>query len=145
MPGGHAMCALLKWKKPCCKSLAIPPSTSTRVVAAELDVLYTVVWNVLHTAKIYPFHIQKVQLPTGVYYPHHEQLMRWMLDVTTHSKPQFPATVLFTDADSFTREGFVGTHNAHMWTMDNSHASVPWKSQQRFNVNMWQESSVIIS
>ncbi|GBM11271.1 hypothetical protein AVEN_267832-1 [Araneus ventricosus] len=113
------------------------PSKSTRAVAAELDAQHTAVWNVLHAEKMYPFHIHTVQLLTEDDYLHREQFVSWMLAVTTHSNPQFPATVLFTDEASFTREGIVNTHNAHMWAMDNPHASVLWKSQQRFSVNVW--------
>ncbi|GFT14506.1 uncharacterized protein NPIL_602111 [Nephila pilipes] len=35
------------------------PSISTRAVADELDVPHTVVLNVLHTTKIYPFLIRR--------------------------------------------------------------------------------------
>ncbi|GFU42593.1 hypothetical protein NPIL_493181 [Nephila pilipes] len=35
------------------------PTTSTQAVAAELDVPHTVVWNVLYTSEIYPYHIHK--------------------------------------------------------------------------------------
>ncbi|GFS32434.1 hypothetical protein NPIL_21921 [Nephila pilipes] len=44
----------------------------------------------------------------------HEQFEPWMLDITTNSNSQFPATVLFTDVVNFMREGFVNTHNAHI-------------------------------
>lgn len=62
--------------------------------------------------------------------------MGWMLAIIAHSNPQILATVLFTDVASFVQDGFVSTHNAHMWEMDNPHASVPLKSQQRFSANL---------
>ncbi|GFS68693.1 uncharacterized protein NPIL_584221 [Nephila pilipes] len=60
-----------------------------------------------------------------------------MLDVTTHFNPQFSATVLFTEEASYTQEGIFNIHNAHMCEVDNAHANIPWKSQQKLSVNGW--------
>ncbi|GBN51680.1 hypothetical protein AVEN_98922-1 [Araneus ventricosus] len=94
---------------------------------------------------MYPFHIQKVQLLTKDDYLHHEQFMPRMLDITRLSNPLFPATVLFTDDTSFTREGIVNTHNAHMWTMDNPYAVYHGNLNRGLLSMCGQESSVIIS
>lgn len=89
------------------------PSTSTRAVTAELE-----------------------QLLTEDDYPRREQFICRMLDIITHSNPIFHVTALFTNEVSFTREDIVNTLNTHMWFMDNPCASVPWKSLQRFSVNV---------
>ncbi|GFU34371.1 uncharacterized protein TNCV_1991571 [Trichonephila clavipes] len=35
-------------------------STSTRAIASKMDIMQTVIWNVLHKIEMYSFHIQKV-------------------------------------------------------------------------------------
>lgn len=77
--------------------VANSPSIRTIPVVAELDVPHTILWNVVYNAKMYPFHIRKVKLLTEDDYSRRNQLVHCMLDITTHSNPQFPATVLFTN------------------------------------------------
>lgn len=58
--------------------------------------------------------MQRGELQTEDNYPHHVQFRWWMVNITTHTNLQFPATVLFSDKVSFTREGIFSTHNRHM-------------------------------
>lgn len=65
--------------------------------------------------------MQMGQLQTEDSYPHHVQFQWWMVDITTHTNLQFPATVLFSDKASqlyktryfqqasFAREGIFST------------------------------------
>lgn len=127
---------ILQMEEPYCCDLLI----SRRQVQEQL-LLNTMfcTWRsgILHTANLYLFHIQKVQLLTEDHYHRHEEIVRWIFNNITHSNPQFSATVLFTDETSFTKEGFANTLNAHMWAIDNPHAIVSWKSQQKFRINVW--------
>lgn len=123
------MHALLRWKNWLCNGLPI----ARRQVHERLQLKS--VWSVLYTVKMHPFHIQRVKPLTEDDYS--VKFVRWMVKVITHTNPQFTATVLFSDKASFTRESILNTQNARMWSMQNPHASVPGKPQQRFSVNVW--------
>ena len=45
--------------------------------------------------------------------------------------------ILFTDEDSFTRDGINNTHNSHWWSNKNPHAIAEINSRNRFSVNVW--------
>ncbi|GFV28514.1 uncharacterized protein TNCV_3984651 [Trichonephila clavipes] len=49
----------------------------------------------------------------------------------------FVSSVLFCDEATFSREGVLNTHNAHMWALNNPHSTRPRAMQQRFTVNVW--------
>ena len=44
--------------------------------------------------------------------------------------------ILFTDEDSFTRDGINNTHNSHWWSNKNPHAILERNSQHHFSVNV---------
>ncbi|GFS66155.1 hypothetical protein NPIL_478361 [Nephila pilipes] len=48
-------------------------SISTLEITVELNVLHTETWNVLHSAKMYPFYIRKEQFLSEDDYPRREQ------------------------------------------------------------------------
>ncbi|GFT72529.1 hypothetical protein NPIL_344051 [Nephila pilipes] len=81
------------------------PSINTRVVTAECDVP---VWNVLQTANMYSFQIQKVQLLTEEDNPRREQFASQ--HIPTHNF--LPLLYLLTRP--ILREDIISTHNAHM-------------------------------
>ncbi|GFY44905.1 hypothetical protein TNIN_223181 [Trichonephila inaurata madagascariensis] len=79
-------------------------SKSSRAVGVELNALQMGFWSVLHTVKMYLFHIQKVQFLTEDDY------------LITHFKqPQFPDPTLFTDEANFIRKVILNIHNIHGW------------------------------
>lgn len=116
------------------------PLTCTRAVATEIGVHHSSVWSFLHTERMHPFYIQRVQLLTEDDYLGRVQFVWWMVDFTTYTNFKFPSPVLISDESSFTREGTFNTHYWHMWSMKNPHASIPLKTQQRFSVNVWAET-----
>lgn len=112
------------------------PSTSTRQVAHNLGVDHSVVWRVLHEQLLHPYHLQKVQHLKVEDYPRRVQFCQWYLQRCI-IQPQFPNMVLFSDECTFTREGILNMHNAHLWADENPKEKVVRSYQERFQVNIW--------
>ena len=112
------------------------PSTSTRAIAFNIGTSNMNVWNVLREQLLHPFHRQRVQSLTFEDYPRRLEFARWYLQqCETH--PEFSSLVLFTDEASFTRTGMFNTHNSHVWSQDNTHATFIRSYQTEFTVNVW--------
>lgn len=114
------------------------PLTSKWEVAAEIRVHQNSVWGVLHTNKMTHSTCRGKNSKSKTTIP-----IMYSFGGGWLTSPQIlifsflQATVLFSDKVSFTREGIFNTHNRHMWLMQNLHASVPWKSKERFKINVW--------
>lgn len=114
------------------------PGLSTRRLALRFGVSNSTIWEILHDAGFYPYHLQRVQ---ALYPGDRERRLnfcRWFLE-----QPQrvvynnFAWIVLFTDEAIFTRDGINNFHNQHFWAPENPHATKESKNQQQFSLNVW--------
>ena len=112
------------------------PHTSTRAVAAVLDLPQTHVWKCLNKDKLHPFHHQKVQGLEPTDYAPRIQFCDWFL-LQSNTVDQFSRFILFTDEATFAREGPFNTHNTHTWAHENPCAIKQRAHQVRFSVNVW--------
>ena len=65
-------------------------------------------------------------------YPHRLEFLH-----QANADPRFPEVVLFTDEAHFTRDCMYNSHNSHVWSDENPHATVMTNHQRRFAVNIW--------
>ena len=70
-------------------------------------------WWILHEEREHPYHLQRVQLLQPDDYPKHAEFAQWFLQKDAVD-PIFPASTLFMDETSFTREGVFNAHNLHV-------------------------------
>ena len=84
---------------------------------------------------MHPYHIQRVQLLNEDDFAPRFTFAHWYLEMCARD-PHFPDTLLFTDVVTFTREGIFNSHNSHVWSTDNPHATSTHASQVRFSVNV---------
>lgn len=112
------------------------PGISTRAIASQIGISNTSVWRILHTNDMHPYHIQRVQLLEPADFAPRLTFARWYLQMCTRDR-RFPSYIMFTDEATFTREGVFNSHNTHMWSEENPHATRTHAAQQRFSVNVW--------
>lgn len=112
------------------------PKTSTRRVAAQLDVSQWKVWSVLNMENMHPFHTLQVQELLPGDGPKRLEFCRY-IKTRLEEDPGYLKNVLWTDEATFTRSGFFNTHNDHTWAIENPRAIKPTRSQYRFSVNVW--------
>lgn len=112
------------------------PGTSTRRLAAELNIDASLIWRILHEQQLYPFHIQRVQALTAPDYGSRMVFCRFMLRKVAENV-NFAANILFTDEAIFTNNGVINFHNNHVWADENPHAVVQSRHQHRFSLNVW--------
>ena len=60
-----------------------------------------------------------------------------MVFATGHRESSFPVQILFTDEACFTRYGYFGSRNSHIWDDEIPHAVFIRVHQARFYVNIW--------
>ncbi|GFT23349.1 hypothetical protein NPIL_159911 [Nephila pilipes] len=116
------------------------PWTSVPLVVAELDVLHMVVWNILHTTKMYPFYIQMVQPFNEDDYPSLEQLVCWMCDVTKHYNPQFSAAILFTNKASVTLEGVLPAISSVVNDLITDNDDISFQGERKVTITFTSDS-----
>ncbi|GBO21048.1 hypothetical protein AVEN_85134-1 [Araneus ventricosus] len=90
------------------------PDNSTREVSRALNVPHSIVWRVLRDEELHPYHAQKVQALIPADYAPRVEFASWFLQ-QLEAQPDFSAHVLFTDENTFTREGISNTHNLHVF------------------------------
>lgn len=112
------------------------PTTSTRVIARQLQVSQKKVWKTLRENQLHPFHVQRVQALQPQDHPRRVQFCEWLLQ--QHENDQnFTRKILVMDEASFTRNGINNFRNTHVWSVENPHAIKRTNFQHRFSVNVW--------
>lgn len=117
--------------------VAADPAISVRRLVAEFDVSIGFVWNVIHRAGYYPYHLQRVQ---ALYFGDHIQrtnFCNWFLNQQPYEPVNFAWHVLYTDEAQFTRDGINNFHNQHLWDMQNPHGIIEGRHQRTFSCNVW--------
>ena len=61
----------------------------------------------------------------------------YMVFEPEHTPSRLCKCVLFTDEACFTRERIYNSHNSHVWSKENPHATNVRSHQHRFRVNVW--------
>lgn len=112
------------------------PSTSTRLIARQLNVSQSFVSQVLRTEELHPYHIQRVQALQEEDFPRRVEFCEWLIR-QDRVNPNFTSDVLATDESCFTRNGIMNFHNTHIWSVENPHAFRRVHCQQQFSVNVW--------
>ncbi|GFW46040.1 DUF4817 domain-containing protein [Trichonephila clavipes] len=112
------------------------PGTSVRALAASTGRSPTTIHRVLQGAALHPFHVQRVQSLQPDDPPRRVTFAQWFLNQIA-ADMHFASSMLFCDEATFSREGVINTHNAHMWALNNPHSTQPRAMQQRFTVNVW--------
>lgn len=108
------------------------PTTSTRRISVNLNVPRTRVQRTLHRYGLHPYHLLRVQhLHPG------DAALRLAFCQWIHEHRRLIPKILFTDEAMFTRDGITNTHNNHVWSDENPHATVESHFQHRFSVNVW--------
>ena len=107
------------------------PRRSTNEAARHFGLSQYVVWKLLNTAGLRPYHYQPVQ----ALHPHDSEprqvFCRWLLENANEN-------VLWTDEALFTRVGIYNVHNEHWWSAyTNPHKIKENHHQERFSVNVW--------
>ena len=112
------------------------PTTSTRKIAANLNISNVQVWRILKNQLLYPYHIQRVQALLPADFPQRLAMCQWFQHKITQN-PRFLESVLFTDEANFSREAIINFHNNHVWAEENPHTIVQGNYQQKFSLNVW--------
>lgn len=112
------------------------PQTSTRKIARELNITHTLVWQILRSQQLYPYHMQRVQALLPRDFPLRVDLCVWLRNRLVRT-PDFLSHVLFTDEASFSRNAIINFHNNHIWAEDNPNAIVENHFQVQFSLNIW--------
>lgn len=113
------------------------PSISTRRLAAEFNVSHVTIWQIIHSAGLYPYHLQRVQ---ALYPGDHARRLafcQWLIAQNDNHYPNFAWKILFTDEAQFTRDGINNFHNKHLWDFVNPHGIVEGRNQRQFSCNVW--------
>jgi hypothetical protein len=116
--------------------IEVHPETSTRKIAADLNVSPTLVWTILREQQLYPYHIQRVQALLPRDFPQRLTFCRWILQKIAQN-PQYIAEVLFTDEANFSRNAIMNFHNKHLWCDENPHVIIETHFQYQFSLNVW--------
>lgn len=112
------------------------PGTSTRVIAAQLNVPHVRVWRRLNDQLLKPYHLTTVQELLVEDYPKRIGFCDWLLMENTRNV-NFIRNILFTDEATFSRNGITNHHNEHIWADENPHAKKTTHHQRTFKVNVW--------
>jgi len=105
---------------------------TTRRMGRRLFVPHTRVWRTLHAEGMYPYHVQRMQHLRPGDFVERPEFCNWL-----NGSRGLHRYILFTDESQFNHDGVNNTHNSHMWTDENPHATVESNFQQRFSVNVW--------
>lgn len=108
------------------------PTTSSRRIAAQLDIPQTRVIRTVHEQGLYPYHRQSVQHLHEGDDAHRQEFCQWII-----ANDRLIPSILFTDESTFTRNGINNTRNSHVWADENQHTTVERNFQRRFSVNVW--------
>jgi hypothetical protein len=112
------------------------PSSSTRKVAAELNLSQWKVWKTMNKQGLHPYHLTKVQALQPEDFPRRRDFCRWVLH-KINGDENFIKRILWSDEAGFTREGYFNCRNEHIWAYDNPHAVKVMSHQVRFSLNVW--------
>jgi hypothetical protein len=112
-----------------------PASITMRIAAVE-HVSHMTVWRVLQRQLLCPYHLQIVQGLGPADFPAREAFCQWFVHQCALN-PSFVSSVLFTDEETFIRNGTIHFHNNHEWAEENPHAVVYSRHQQQFSINVW--------
>ena len=112
------------------------PTTSTRKIAANVNISHPTVFRILKNQLLYPYHIQRVQALLPGDYPQRMAFCRW-LQQKIGRNPQFLSKILFTDEANFSRNAIMNFHNNHIWADENPHEIIESRNQHQFSVNVW--------
>lgn len=112
------------------------PESSSREIAAQLNVSQWKVLDVLHRNKFHPYHFTPVQALEAEDFVHRVQFCRWLLN-SDIEQYHFFKKILWTDEAIFTRQGIFNTHNMHMWAEENPSATKERSFQRRFHIMVW--------
>lgn len=112
------------------------PQISTRKISRELNITHTIVWQVLRSYQLYPYHMQRVQALLSRDFLPRVDLCIWLRNRLIRT-PDFLSHVLFTDEASFSRDAIINFHNNHIWAEDNPNAIIENHSQVQFSLNIW--------
>lgn len=107
-------------------------TTSSRRIATQLVIPQKRVIKTLHEQGLHPYHVQRVQHLQPEDYVRRMQFCNWIND-----NGPVVTRILFTDEATFTRDGINNTHNSHVWSDENPHATVESNFQHKFSVNVW--------
>lgn len=107
-------------------------TTSSRRISIQLGIPQTRVITTLHQHGLHPYHPQRVQHLQPEDYPKRMEFCRWI-----NNNSRVVSRILFTDEATFTRDGINNTHNCHVWSDENPHATVESNFQHKFSVNVW--------
>lgn len=112
------------------------PSTSTRIMARNLNIPRTSIQRILKVEGYHAYHIQRVQALMPADYQQRVDFCQTMLRME-RDDPGFFEKVLWTDESRFERTGIFNIHNTHHWAVENPHLTRDTRFQHRFSVNMW--------
>jgi hypothetical protein len=116
--------------------VAANPETSTRKVSSAEGVHRSTVWRILQEDRLYPYHLQRVQVLKPEDLPRRVTFCQWCLEQCVRN-PQFLWKLLFTDEAMFTRDGIFNFHNVHIWKYANPHTIREARHQTTFSINVW--------
>lgn len=112
------------------------PSTSTRRIATQLQYSQSFVWRTLHREALHPYHRQNVHCLLPGDDVHRRVFCEWMLEMNNQNI-LFPNLIFWSDESTFTRNGIYNSHNEHVWSLENPHATRTRSFQHRFSINLW--------
>lgn len=108
------------------------PMISSRRIATQLGIPQTKIIKTVHEQGLYPYHLQRVQHLQPEDYARRMEFCRWV-----NNNRRVVSHILFTDEATFTRDGVNNSHNSHVWSDENPHATFVANFQHRFTVNVW--------
>lgn len=112
------------------------PATSTRKIAATLNISHVLVWKILMDNLMYPYHIQRVQALLPRDFPLRFNFCQWFLQMLAQNQ-FFENKILFSDEANFSRNAITNFHNNHFWAEENPHSIRENNFQEQFSVNVW--------
>jgi len=114
----------------------VNPHTSTRAVAAEMDISHASVIRIAKKNKYHPFKmtlVQHLRLTDG---PRRLQFIAWLI-ATCEEDHEVLNKIMWTDESKFTNNGIVNRHNHHFWTTVNPHWTHVHNFQNKISINVW--------
>lgn len=112
------------------------PRSSIRDAERMLGVPRTRVWRILRQDGMHPFHFTVVQELLPHDYEARLQFCRWLIEKNEEDN-EFIFNIMFSDEALFTRSGCFNSHNFHLWSHENPHATSIRSFQTRFSMNCW--------
>lgn len=101
-----------------------------------MNVPKSIVGRILREQLLHPYHIQKVHALSPVDFPARVQFSQWFIQKYEQNHA-FIRSVLYTDEASFGRNGVINSHNLHVWSEENPHATIQTRHQRQFHINVW--------